>query len=433
MADDRFYVKTLRMQNFRCFENVELGPFDPHFNLLVGGNGAGKSSVLVALAAQYRKMVGGYPVGLESIISHRDIKRARDVSKKGQYSLSIESIFFDELGETSLSIKAAGDPSDDEHFRPLQIEETDEIQFVNDNGHLLVSYDVRRLFGKGEYKHEYDVDTFADVHPAFEGWLDPGVDSSSLRSWMKDQTLRALQAADRAVKRRKKREDDLRILQLEIVKDAVISLIDSAIGFEFDSDRGDIALLNKDDSNSFFREMSAGERAFIGLFADIARRACLLNAQRLGAKVLTGTTGLVLIDEIDLHLHPKWQRQIVPALKRIFPKIQFFATTHSPQVIGEAKPEEIVLLTPQGQKRPAGSFGMDSNWILECVMEAEGRDPEIGRRIKLLFDLIEADRLDEAKAEIRKLREQLPAVAPDIVSAEAYIWNLEHGADEAAE
>ena len=98
MADDRFYVKTLRMQNFRCFENVELGPFDPHFNLLVGGNGAGKSSVLVALAAQYRKMVGGYPVGLESIISHRDIKRARDVSKKGQYILSIESIFFDELG-----------------------------------------------------------------------------------------------------------------------------------------------------------------------------------------------------------------------------------------------------------------------------------------------------------------------------------------------
>ena len=50
MADDRFYVKTLRLQNFRCFEDVTLGPFDPHFNLLVGENGAGKSSVLVALA-----------------------------------------------------------------------------------------------------------------------------------------------------------------------------------------------------------------------------------------------------------------------------------------------------------------------------------------------------------------------------------------------
>ena len=159
----------------------------------------------------------------------------------------------------------------------------------------------------------------------------------------------------------------------------------------------------------------------------------VLNGPILGANCLAETSGLVLIDEIDLHLHPKWQRDIVPALKRIFPKIQFFATTHSPQVIGEAKPEEIVLLTPQGQKRPSGSFGMDSNWILECVMEAEGRDPEIGKRIKSLFDLIEGDRLDEAKAEIRKLREQLPAIAPDIVSAEAYIWNLEHGADEAAE
>ena len=62
------------------------------------------------------------------------------------------------------------------------------------------------------------------------------------------------------------------------------------------------------------------------------------------------TPGLVLIDEIDLHLHPKWQRQIVGALKRIFPKIQFFATTHSPQVIGQAKPEEIVLLTKDGNR-----------------------------------------------------------------------------------
>ena len=64
-----------------------------------------------------------------------------------------------------------------------------------------------------------------------------------------------------------------------------------------------------------------------------------------GAQTLIETTGLVLIDELDLHLHPKWQRQIIGALKRIYPKIQFFATTHSPQVIGQAKPEEIVLLT----------------------------------------------------------------------------------------
>jgi predicted ATP-binding protein involved in virulence len=179
--------------------------------------------------------------------------------------------------------------------------------------------------------------------------------------------------------------------------------------------------------------MSAGQRAFIGLIADIARRACLLNVQRLGVQTLAETPGLVLIDEIDLHLHPKWQRDIVPALKRIFPKIQFFATTHSPQVIGEARPEEIVLLSKDGQqKRPSGSYGRDSNWILECVMEAEGRDPAIAARLKSLFELIEDDKFDQARSAIKALRHDI-GDGPETIGAEAYLWRLEHLGEEAAE
>ena len=157
-----------------------------------------------------------------------------------------------------------------------------------------------------------------------------------------------------------------------------------------------------------------------------------MNASFLGAQTLLKTPGLVLIDEIDLHLHPKWQRQIVPALKEIFPKIQFFATTHSPQVIGECKPEEIVLLTPQGQKRPSGGYGRDSNWILECVMDAEGRDPNIAARLKELFELIEDDKFDEAREIIKTLRRDI-GYGPEIVEAEAYLWRMEHLGEEAAE
>ena len=147
---------------------------------------------------------------------------------------------------------------------------------------------------------------------------------------------------------------------------------------------------------------------------------------------MTETPGLVLIDEIDLHLHPKWQRQIVPALKKIFPKIQFFATTHSPQVIGECKPEEIVLLTPHGQKRPSGGYGRDSNWILECVMNAEGRDPDIAVRLRNLFELIEDEKFDEARDGIKLLRRDI-GYGPEIVEAEAYLWRMEHLGEEAAE
>lgn len=142
---------------------------------------------------------------------------------------------------------------------------------------------------------------------------------------------------------------------------------------------------------------------------------------------------MVLIDEIDLHLHPRWQRRIIRDLKRIFPKIQFFATSHSPQVIGEAKPHEIVLLGADGQqKRPIQSYGMDSNWVLECVMEAEGRDPAVAAEIRTLFNEIEEGEFDRARARIATLRETVGGFG-EVEKAEAYMWNVEHGGEEAAE
>jgi len=426
-------VKTLRLQNFRCFGDVTLGPFDPHFNLLVGENGAGKSSVLVALASLYRQIVAGYPINLHEIISHSDFNTHSSRSENHYRTLELSSTFIDHRLTGSTSIEAIAERADHDSMKPINFKEQYEALRAAAGDILLISYDVRRLFGQGEYRYSYDVDTFADVHPAFEGWLDPGVDSSSLRSWMRDQTLLALQAADRANKGIKPTGKNLRILQLGIVNGAVVSAIEGAAAAEYDAERQDIAISYNDGSVQYFRQMSAGQRAFVGLFADIARRACLLNAERFGTETLTGTRGLVLIDEIDLHLHPKWQRQIISALTGIFPKIQFFATTHSPQVIGEAKTNEIVLLGKGGQqKRPSGSYGRESNWILECVMEAEGRDPEVAKQLKKLWKTIEDGHLDKARAQIKKLRGAI-GDDPDIIGAEAYMWRIENLGEEAAE
>ncbi len=75
---------------------------------------------------------------------------------------------------------------------------------------------------------------------------------------------------------------------------------------------------------------------------------------------------------------------------------------------------------------------MDSKWVLECVMEAEGRDPEVAKEIKALFDEIEEGKFDEARARIAKLRAEIGDM-PDLVGAESYIWRVEHEGDEAAE
>jgi predicted ATP-binding protein involved in virulence len=124
-------------------------------------------------------------------------------------------------------------------------------------------------------------------------------------------------------------------------------------------------------------------------------------------RVLAQTPGVVLVDELEVHLHPKWQRRAAADLKRIFPMVQFIATTHSPQVIGEMLPEEVCLLRGGEIDRPAQSFGMDSNWILQVLMETEAQDPAIKHEIEGLFQMIRNRQLDEAMEKVRFLRSKI--------------------------
>ncbi|MGH9765374.1 MAG: AAA family ATPase, partial [Blastocatellia bacterium] len=96
-----------------------------------------------------------------------------------------------------------------------------------------------------------------------------------------------------------------------------------------------------------FNNLSDGQRSMLALVGDIAQKAVTLNPH-LGPNALEETPGAVLIDELDLHLHPKWQRRIVEDLRRTFPKIQFVATTHSPFLIQSLRSgEELIMLDGQ--------------------------------------------------------------------------------------
>jgi predicted ATP-binding protein involved in virulence len=99
----------------------------------------------------------------------------------------------------------------------------------------------------------------------------------------------------------------------------------------------------KDGSWVSFSMMSAGYQSIIRLTADIAYRAIKLNPH-LGTNAIIKTQGVVLIDEIDMHLHPKWQKRVISDLKNTFPNIQFIATTHSPFIIQSLRAKELIIL-----------------------------------------------------------------------------------------
>ena len=155
-------------------------------------------------------------------------------------------------------------------------------------------------------------------------------------------------------------------------------------------------------------QLSDGEKCLLALAGDLARRLAIANPNP-EFNPLQGS-GVVLIDEIELHLHPKWQRAIIPNLKKTFPNCQFIITTHSPQVISDLKWVHLLRSTSEGiaiERVP--SFGKDSNRILETLMGTPERPQEIKDDIERLFQLIDDEKFDRA----RDLRQQLAKIMKD--------------------
>jgi predicted ATP-binding protein involved in virulence len=151
-------------------------------------------------------------------------------------------------------------------------------------------------------------------------------------------------------------------------------------------------------------QLSAGEKMLMILVADLARRLIIANPTSDNP---LQQDGVVLIDEIDLHLHPSWQRAIVPNLMKIFSNCQFIVTTHSPQIISHVKPESIFILRENSISHPEESYGKNTDRILEDLMDTDARPPKEKQRLHELFVLIQAKKLAEAKDLIDELQTEI--------------------------
>src|SRR5262249_15764353 len=123
---------------------------------------------------------------------------------------------------------------------------------------------------------------------------------------------------------------------------------------------------------------------------------------------------VVLIDEIDLHLHPKWQRQIVHNLREAFPRCQFIATTHSPQVIGEVEHYRIQIITNGQVYSPTHSYGVDSSRVLEEVMDSPQRTKEVQDLLSEISQAVGREQFESARDLLAHLVEQLGENDPEV-------------------
>ena len=162
--------------------------------------------------------------------------------------------------------------------------------------------------------------------------LEGRIRDKELQQWF---LFEAVEAAQRG----KKREGMI------AVEEAILSCLPGATGLRFDGDRKEIVAAMKDGEKPFY-SLSDGQRTMLSLVADIAIKAVVLNPH-LGQEAARLSPGVVLIDELDLHLHPTWQRRVVEDLRQAFPNIQFICTTHSPFVVQTLRPGELISLDAQ--------------------------------------------------------------------------------------
>lgn len=162
-------------------------------------------------------------------------------------------------------------------------------------------------------------------------------------------------------------------------------------------------------------KLSDGERGMLALIFDLTRRLGQANPD-LDDPAADGV-GVVLIDEIDLHLHPKWQRTIVHNLPAAFPSLQFIATTHSPLVIGEVLHDRIQVMGEGPVFSPTHSYGVDSSRVLEEIMNVSSRSADIQGLLKKLSDLVAVDDYAAARSVTDELRSKLGDNDPEVLRA----------------
>ncbi|MBU5635905.1 AAA family ATPase [Geomonas sp. Red69] len=219
-----------------------------------------------------------------------------------------------------------------------------------------------------------------------------------------------------------------RLAQMSQQLEAAIStFLQDVSGLRLHSERPARFSVQKNGMTFFLDQLSDGERGLLALVFDLTRRLAIANPE--SDNPIAEGVALVLIDEIELHLHPKWQRYAIRRLREVFKNCQFVITTHSPQVIGQVKAEKLrllshdesgkVVLTPVTQ-----AFGMDSSWVLQNIMGVPARDYETEQKISQIYDAIDEGKYGDARTLAEAIRSEIGDF-PDLQEAFALLDRFE--------
>jgi len=404
-------LNKLRLKNFRGFEEITID-FQPHFNIIIGENGCGKTAVLEGLSIA----AASFFLGIDGV-SSREIQS--DDIHLSNYKDNIEPQFpvqvecWGEIASESLAWLRERKGSNNKttvvkakNIKTLAQQIQDKVRAgKNLNLPVIAYYSTNRLWINGKET------SFVTKGSRFRGYyngLNPTSNNVLFTQWFKGKELVALQQGKEP-------------FELKVVRNAVSRCLSECQKLYFDLNEEALMMAFKDGRILPFKQLSDGVRNLLAMVADIAFRCTSLNPH-LGQKAAFDTDGIVLIDELDLHLHPAKQQKVIFDLKTTFPKIQFIATTHSPLILSTVA-DNVISLTDNKAYRTDHTYGRDVNNVLRLAMGTNARVDSVQKELDKYFVLIEeGEGKSKTALALRKtLETNLGIEDPELVKADVLI------------
>lgn len=410
------YLKKLILHNFRCFEEIEID-FDKKLTVIVGSNGAGKTSILegaaIAISTMFMSVDGASSKTIDKLQAHLKAFTVGSTSDvQPQYPVNIKAEAIDGKNDIhwERSLNTAKGATTYGKAKEM-IDYSNECMERLRNGDKTLILPVLAYYGTSrlwDYHREKQTDIFG-TSSRTNGYID-SVDGTAniklMMNWFKKMTVQKYQNQE---------------LGLGVVPEleAVLTAMESCykritncdyVKIQYNMGTQELDVINKDNDGNMMRipmnQLSDGYKSTISLVADIAYRMAILNPQLLG-HVCAETDGIVLIDEVDLHLHPEWQQRILRDLTAIFPNVQFIVTTHAVPVISSAKSGNLrILKNRQVRMVHSQIFGNDANSIYTQIMDVPERDPETANLFREFDELLAIKQFDEAEKKLDSIDER---------------------------
>ena len=413
------FLKQVEIENFKGHVNCKL-KLTSGFNLLIGDNGMGKTSILEAISVA----LGAFIAGIEDVSSKHFTKEEVRIS-----SMPMGDGSFHRQYETPVRVSCVADIEGNEYqwtrrknsisasrstVEPTEIKKLAQ-KLSHDPNAILPILSFQSAARTWMQKKESSENIFTTDFNRTVGYincLEEASDSKSLLNWfakmeqvewLKGKKIGEYEAVKTALSR-----------FMSIMNEGDVSQI------QFDKQNSELSYVTGNKSLPI-RFLSAGYQSVIWMVLDIAYRMAALNPNL--RENTSNTSGIVLIDELDMHLHPKWQWKIIEALQTTFPNVQFIAATHSPILIASCKNGHLIRVEQDEITYETSGYGMEVDDVLRSTQHSKDIVDAVKKRLDAVYELIGNEEFDRAEEKINELEQMLGDSHPELNKVKtAYVF-----------